>query len=104
MIKNLTPHEITICNELGEAVKVIEPTGLARVSATTVTIGEVDGIPLTRTEFGEIEGLPDPEPGVIFVVSALVQARANRPDVVIPNELVRDEKGIIVGCKSLGTI
>lgn len=102
MIRNLTPHAINIVDSEGRNIKTIEPSGLARVAAVTVAIGEVDGIPLTRTEFGEVEGLPEPEDGTVFIVSALVKQRVpNRHDVVIPNELVRNEKGVIIGCKSL---
>lgn len=85
---------------------VIEPSGkIARVSVRTETVGNIDGIPVTRSVFGEVEGLPAPENGTIYVVSSLVAGRvAAREDVFIPNESVRDEKGRIVGCKSLGRV
>ena len=107
-IKNLTPHAIHIVSDNGD-VTTINPSGIiARVSSRTVTIGEIitDSvvIPMTATEFGEVENLPEPEEGVIFVVSSLVASRVHRSDVFIPNESVRDSEGRIIGCKSLGRV
>ena len=104
-IVNLTPHAITLIID-GEDDLVIKPSGrVARVATSTVTIGDVDGIPVTTTSFGEVEGLPEPEDGTIYIVSSLVAQRVpERGDVYIPNESVRDERGRIVGCRSLGRI
>jgi len=102
-IKKFTPHPISICNNAGEVIKVIQPEGLVRLKAVTVPAGEIDGIPVTRTEFGQPEGLPEFEEGVFIVVSQLVKtALSSRSDLLVPAEVVRDEKGKIVGCKSLG--
>lgn len=102
-IKNFTPHPITICNNAGEVIRVIQPEGLVRLKAVTVPAGEIDGVPLTRTEFGQPEGLPEFREGVFIVVSQLVKtALPSRSDLLVPAEVVRDEKGNIVGCKSLG--
>lgn len=102
-IKNFTPHPITICNNAGEVTRVIQPEGLVRLKAVTVPAGEIDGINITRTEFGQPEGLPEFQEGVFIVVSQLVKsALPQRSDLLVPAELVRDEKGSIIGCKSLG--
>ena len=102
-IKNYTPHPISICNNAGEVVRVIQPEGLVRLKAVTVPAGEIDGIPVTRTEFGEPEGLPDFKEDTFYIVSQLVKsALPTRTDLLVPAEVVRDEKGNIVGCRSLG--
>ena len=103
---NLTPHAITFINAESSAAIVVEPSGaVARVSTRTETVGSVAGIPVTQTVFGEVEDLPDPEDGVIYIVSSLVAQRCkDREDVFIPNESIRDDKGRIIGCKSLGRI
>ncbi len=102
-IKNFTPHPIFICNNAGEVTRVIQPEGLVRLKAVTVPAGEIDGVPLTRTEFGQPEGLPEFQEGVFIVVSQLVKtALPSRSDLLVPAEVLRDEKGNIVGCKSLG--
>jgi hypothetical protein len=102
-IKNFTPHPISICNNAGEVTRVIQPEGLVRLKAVTVPAGEIDGVSITRTEFGQPEGLPEFQEGVFIVVSQLVKtALPSRFDLLVPAEVVRDEKGNIVGCKSLG--
>lgn len=102
-IKNFTPHPITICNNAGEVIRVIQPEGLVRLKAVTVPAGEIDGVPVTKTEFGTPEGMPEFKEGVFIVVSQLVKtALPSRSDLLVPAEVVRDEKGNIVGCKSLG--
>lgn len=139
MIKNFTPHPISICNNAGEIIRVIQPEGLVRLKAVTVPAGEIDGVPLTRTKFGEPEGLPkqifsavssdgcwgfygetsedaiqeymaymQEEPAWVgietyYIVSQIVKsALPTRKDLLVPAEVVRDENGNIVGCKSLG--
>lgn len=103
MIKNFTPHPITICNNAGEVTRVIQSEGLVRLKAVTVPAGEIDGIPVTKTEFGQPEGLPEFQEGTFYIVSQLVKAALpSRADLLVPAEVVRDEQGNIVGCKSLG--
>lgn len=59
-------------------------------------------MPLSRTSYGAVEGLPEPKAGVIYIVSALVRAAVpGRLDVASPGELVRDAAGAVVGCKGL---
>lgn len=103
---NLTPHAISFIGVDGAVTRVIEPSGsIARVSVLTGTVGEIDGIPITTSVFGAVDGLPEPTEGTVFVVSSLVAQRVpEREDVFIPNESVRDERGRIIGCRSLGRV
>ncbi len=121
-IVNLTPHPIHIVDGENNVVRTFQPEGLVRLKALTVPCGDVDGIPLTFTKFGEPEGLPElkcfsPEeleeefdnlvggnvPSVHYIVSQLVKsALPDREDLLVPAEVVRDATGNIVGCKSLG--
>lgn len=105
-IRNMTPHAINMIDANGKLYRTIEPCGeVARVGTRTVVTGEIDGIPVTETEFSKVENLPGQQPGVIFVVSSLVAQRCRgREDVFIPNESVRDSEGRIIGCRSLGRI
>lgn len=107
---NLTPHEITVVNDNGKKILHLPPGGaVARVAATYEKVGELDGIPLVRTTFGEIEGLPQPSEGVIFITSSVVaQAAAyqGRKDVVSPDtgpSALRNEQGQIVAVKRFQT-
>lgn len=103
-IMNLTPHPVTFISN-GNSVTV-NPSGIiARVSASTEIIDEINGIPVTTTVFGEVTDLPTKENDTIYIVSSLVAQRVpEREDVFIPNEPIRDEEGKIIGCKSLGRI
>lgn len=104
-IKNLTPHSIVVI--LSDDIRyVITPSDtVARCTATTETIGEVNGIPLTKTSYGEVYGLPSPRDNTIYIVSSVVaQALPNRDDLFIPNEIVRDANGKVIGCKSFGRV
>ena len=103
-IVNCTPHPVHIVDADGNVVRTIEPNGTPiRLASRTVPAGEHDGIALSKTEFGEPVGLPDPEEGTLFIVSQIVKnALPERRDLVVPAEVVRDDKGQIIGCRSLG--
>jgi len=93
---NLTPHAI---NEVTTG-QTFPPSGIsARVATTSEEVEVVDGIPFNKTQFGEVAGLPDPTPNVIYIVSGLVKSAVDRSDVVSPSTLVRDEGGNIIGCR-----
>ena len=91
---NATPHAIALNN--GE---IFEPSGiLPRVSQT---ISEFDGDLIATQSFGKVEGLPEPETGVVYIVSAMVlTAASDRNDLVAPatnhKDTKRNEKGHII--------
>jgi len=104
---NLTPHEIRLWVQQPEGLLLIPPARqAARVAVRRESVGHIDAagmsIPLARTIYGEIEGLPDPKPGTLYIVSSLVAAAAReRDDLLIPDELVRDEQGRVIGARGL---
>jgi hypothetical protein len=100
-IINLTPHLVNIVLENEETIK-FSPVGNARCKQETKNIGLINGIPITSTSFGEVEGLPEEKEGIYYIVSRLVMsACGNRKDLLVPNDIVRDKEGKIIGCKSL---
>lgn len=101
---NFTPHPIHVLDGENNLVRTIKSSGLIRLKASTVDAElEVDGVKITTTKFGEPEGLPDFKSDVFYIVSQLVKsALPNRPDLLVPAEVQRDEKGNIIGCRSLG--
>ena len=105
-IINLTPHSINFVDDGGNQTMAIEPSGLiARVTTETVVIGNIAGIPITTVKYGEVENLPEEKEDTIYIVSSIVAQRCkHRCDVFIPNDSVRDEKGRIIGCKSLARV
>lgn len=94
--KNLTSH--SICEVT--TGQTIPPSGVvARVKSSTIKVGEHASAPIYTSTFGEVEGLPEPEEGTIYIVSALtLNAVANRADVVAPGNLQRDQDGNPIGC------
>ena len=74
---NLTPHTINITNGAAYAAS----GQVARVGSTHTPFDE-NG--LACIEWGEVTGLPEPQEGVIYIVSALVAQAAKRSDVVSP--------------------
>ena len=101
---NLTPHTITIFTD--ECGHDIPSEGVARVKTESRVVGDINGIPVVETTYGEIEGLPEPKDGTIYIVSGLVRAALNgtRDDVVSPDTgptAVRNDKGQIVGVTRL---
>lgn len=103
---NLTPHEIVILAEDNTVLKAIAPSGtIARCSTCREEVGKIDGIPVNRTSFGVVSGLPGPEPGTYYIVSALTaQAVPQRNDVLVTDDAVRDQEGRIIGCRALAHI
>lgn len=102
---NMTPHPINIVDAENQIVKVIPASGnLIRLSASTVDAGlTVDDIPVSKTVFGNPEGLPEYQLGTFYIVSQLVKsALPSREDLLVPAEVVRDTQGNIIGCRSLG--
>jgi hypothetical protein len=54
--------------------------------------------------WGEVEGLPEAEPDTLLLVSRIVADAGKaqgRTDLVVPHDIMRDDKGVIIGCKSL---
>ena len=105
-IVNRTPHVITLKNSEGEIVTIDAPIRVIRVSQTVAHGGELNGIPVHVSQFGEViecdnnkEGsnpspLPDPVEGVWYVVSGMVaSALPNRKDLLTPFIIERDATG-----------
>lgn len=108
---NCTPHALTLRTETGTDT-VLPPSGtVARVTSTPGALETVPGVPVPvagAQTFGAVVGLPEPTPGTLFVVSALVLAalKGSRPDVVGPGTgpndgAVRNDKGQIVAVTRL---
>lgn len=102
---NMTPHALNVHGVNGEVTTIAPSGAVARVNTAREQVGvmSVNGaeVAVFATTFGEVEGLPDPEPGKVFIVSALVLSALNgaRADVVAPGELVRDNEGRVIGCR-----
>lgn len=101
-IRNLTPHILNIIAVDGSTVNIQSSGTVARVSAKTETVGNVNGIAVTRMTLGDVQDLPAAAEGVILVVSRMVKDRvADRADVMVPGTPVRNAEGQIIGANGL---
>ena len=101
-ILNLTPHAVTVI--ISEQEKyTFEPQEIsARCTQKDIIVGKIAMFNITATEFGEVENLPEEKPNTYYIVSRLVlnACAGKRHDLLVPNQLIRDSEGQIVGCRS----
>lgn len=100
---NLTPHTINTQVTFQDGTieyRAFPPSGnVARCKPGYEEVGVFGGIPLVRSTFGPVEGLPEwePEAGQIYIVSTVVaQQCPDRADVVSPDTgptAIRNDKG-----------
>lgn len=87
-IINLTPHALVLQSPTGERTTLAPSGTVARVASTPGTPRIVDGCPVPIADaqvWGSVEGVPAPEDGTLFIVSALVLGHCQeRQDVVGP--------------------
>jgi len=106
-IINLTPHEVTVVGSNGEVLAKFPPSGqVARCAVSRTAVGNINGIPVSKSVMGKIEGLPDKADDTLYIVSRVVAeaAKGVRDDLVIPDDAVRDDKGVIIGCKGFAVV
>lgn len=110
-VVNLTAHTINVVN--GESNIAFPSQGLARVKTEEKEIGRINNIPVVKTVYTDVEGLPEPEGNTVYLVSTLVlQALKangiNRPDCLAPNTglsgAIRDDQGRIIGVRGFQTL
>lgn len=123
-IINVTPHEVCIYlpdmkegTQCSYKIVRIPPSGLVvrcreEVTASTWVpflieqgTNEID-IPLMTIETQPLVNLPEPQQGVLYLVSRAVAeaVKTYRKDVVIPYDAVRNEAGQIIGCRGLAVV
>ena len=106
---NLTPHALNV-KALDGSTLVLPPSedGPARVIYDRLPPEQatLNGHEIAVAAAGsprEIIGLPESEPGVVYIVAKAVAdaAPASRGDLVSPGRLLRDEDGTVIGCDGL---
>ena len=103
---NLTPHNIDIVKMDGTTLS-IPSSGVIRAKQELESYRVIDGIKVARYTYGEPIGVPETlDPDAIYIVSklALESCRSHGIDTsnfLIPEELIRDDTGRIIGCESL---
>jgi hypothetical protein len=71
-------------------------TPVPRRAVSRQVLQSINGAQVVKSVLGEVENLPDPVEGTIYIVSQLVvQALPDRKDLLAPGELKRDDLGAI---------
>jgi hypothetical protein len=108
-VVNLTPHEVTVFDDDDVVIKTYPSEGLARARQTNVIVGCLDGTPVVKAEFGEVDGLPAPTEGTVFIVSFITVNAAKAhgrttDDLLVTSSPVRNDKGQVIGCRAFARV
>jgi hypothetical protein len=103
-IVNLTPHPVTVIRD-GTIVMTVPPSGqVLRLPEMTEYHGKVVGVEVVVKALDPRAELPPRERGTYYIVSLPVAQAARRPDFLVPDDLVRDEEGRVIGCRRFAVI
>lgn len=108
-IVNLTPHTINIYDVDGNEVSKFESMGIARADSSETVVDYINDIPVVEMTYGAPIGLPDPIEGTVYIVSMLtiqaaIQVGRTTSDMYTTADLVRNDKGQIIGCRKLSRV
>ena len=104
MIINKTPHPVDIVTYKGELIKSFpKAVTPARIILDISKCAPIDSIPITKTTFKHVVGLPEESKGTYYIVSQMVKNYlVDRKDLLVPTDMKRDEDRNIIGVCSLG--
>lgn len=105
-IANLCPHALDLISEDGRTHTIPRGSNQARIEEArraigSLTTGEGVRYAVSAPSFGAPIGIPEPEEGTVYVVSAMVAAQTRRADVFSPGPLIRDVQGKVIGARGL---
>ena len=102
-VVNLTPHPVVVLRD-GERIEFPPSGQVARLGEEIVSTGmTIEGVPVVEKRLSGLD-LPPVQPGVFYIVSLAVAQVARREDLLVPDDLVRDERGQVIGCRRLARI
>lgn len=98
-IINCCNHDVEICDEYGNIIKVYKPSGnWARVRHTQRFVDDIDGIPVKVRENKNIIGLPKPEEDTFYIVSNIILSECpNRKDLLACGGKYYNDNGTVRG-------
>ncbi|MBW6469635.1 MAG: hypothetical protein K0A90_00255 [Methanosarcinaceae archaeon] len=100
-IRNMTPHDVGVIDKTTNKVVInYLSEGSIRLTEEREFLYTVNGVSVYSKTFGSAE-IPEKVKDTMYIVSLAVgQAYPERTDFLIPDQLVRDEKGVVLGCTS----
>ncbi len=78
------------------------PSGVCPKIKTTQILYRTDedwGVEIFKSTDAVVECLPEPQDGVIYIVSTLILSKSQRTDLVAPGNLIKDINGKEIGYK-----
>lgn len=118
VIINLTPHTVTMLRSDNTVQMRYDSDGIARCREVVTQLpalpfdpfgdcGMSDQFPLVTKSFADVDGLPPshPEkPWLRYIVSQIVMdACADRFDLLVPSDVQRGPDGQVIGCRAFST-
>jgi hypothetical protein len=101
---NKTSHDVNYICEDGKVLTLIPQLPTPRVSEASkelcTLVSQETNIKLVQKVYGNVVDLPPIKADTYYIVSAMVKNAINRPDLLVPADFVRSDKGVILGCKS----
>jgi|DewCreStandDraft_5_1066085.scaffolds.fasta_scaffold01803_22 hypothetical protein len=102
-VYNTTPHPVNVLAPDGRTITIPAAEKPFRLGERVEVIGDLGGVPLVRKSLSGAE-LPPQSYRVFYIVPLAVAQVAGRPDFIIPDDLVRDEEGRVVGCRRFAVL
>jgi len=104
IIFNYTPHKVVVIDDNNNVIKEFVSEGQIRLSEQRTSRDIINGIPINEKSYGSSE-LPPIKEDTYYIVSSLIAlSYPDRADFLVPDQIVRDDKGNIIGCRSLSFI
>jgi hypothetical protein len=117
MIKiiNLTPHDVYLINEDNNTSVAFRPSGIIPRCNEIVCPhsllhinhdGEAITVEIVNKCMGDITNLPEPCNNTYYIVSLAIAQKLKglREDLIVPNSMIKNKKGVILGCRNFTKI
>jgi len=105
LLVNTTPHSVNIIDDVGRVVYSIpRAVNSLRLMEVTEELTSIADIPRVQKKLDESQGLPPSFEKVFYIVPLAVAQTVRRADFLVPDGMVNDLKGRIIGCRRLATV
>lgn len=101
---NLTPHPIKIQLSDGSLISIGSNSDPVRIEEEKVLVGMLDRIPIWRKKYTKVNYSLPKENGKYYIVSMPVAQALKRDDLLIVNDVIRDEEGNVMYARSLAMV
>jgi len=108
-IVNLTPHDVVLVLGNGRKLTIQRSGNVLRLPETVKNTADIEyqgeKIPVVDKELGLADAslLPRVD-GRIYIVPIVIAQLLNRDDFYVPDDLIRDDKGTVIGARRLARV